>query len=371
MSQRPPVQPLRVSENQAAQAHRALALRASFALALVFGIGFGGWAGFRAADGKTAVGDLADLKPVHQEVLADADASPAPRPSLGEIEFEEPLPESSPVFLPLGSLPDDTEASVEVSEPSDASPMTSLMTSLMTGEPRVRIALVIDDLGLDQERAREIANLPARMTLSYLTYADNLQDQTDYAWKKGHEIFAHVPMQPAGDADPGPNALMVWQTRREIHQILEESLPKFSHLSGVNNHMGSLFTANEMSMSWFMADVEARGLYYLDSVTAPRSRGASVAAAFGLPEVKRDVFIDHHLKGDGEGIAQELLAIEALARQRGEVIAIGHPYPGTLDALRAWIPAARERGIEFVAVSDLDRVRGGGRPSVLVRASEQ
>jgi hypothetical protein len=231
-----------------------------------------------------------------------------------------------------------------------------------------RIAIIIDDLGLNQARARRIADLEVPLTLSWLPYAEDIREQTRYGFERGHQIFAHVPMQPGGDEDPGPNALMTFHGKTEIKALLDNQLSEFTGLTGINNHMGSRFTANAMSMTWFMAEVKARKLLFVDSVTSGRSEGANVARAHGLPFLQRDFFIDHEAKGNAVLIAKRLADLEALARARGEVVAIGHPYAVTIEGLEAWIPEAKARGIEFITVS---RLKAAGAPAEPVLVARQ
>lgn len=228
---------------------------------------------------------------------------------------------------------------------------------ILAGPAKARIAIIIDDLGLHSGRAKQISELPVPMTLSWLPYAEQLRSQTQYAFERGHQIFAHVPMQPGGDEDPGPNALMTWHGKSEIKTLLDIQLAEFTELSGINNHMGSRFTSNAMSMSWLMAEVKARDLLFVDSLTSGKSQGASVAKAYGLPFLRRDFFIDHDAKGNAALIEKRLAALEALALERGEVVAIGHPYEVTIAGLQQWIPAAKGRGIEFITVSRLTAAR--------------
>jgi hypothetical protein len=49
---------------------------------------------------------------------------------------------------------------------------------------------------------------------------------------------------------------------------------------------------------------------------------------------------------------QLLIAIHG-AREKGEAIAIGHPHPATLQALRDVLPEAKKQGVRLVLVSDL------------------
>lgn len=281
-----------------------------------------------------------------------ADLEPAP------IAFHgEPAPERL----------DETLLAV-LEQPTDAG-KPEAVAALPPGQPAARIAIIIDDLGLHVDRGRKLADLGVPLTLSWLPYAENLKVQTQYGYERGHQIFAHVPMQPGGDEDPGRDALMIFHGKTEIKDLLDSQLSEFTGLSGINNHMGSRFTSNRMSMTWFMAEVKARDLLFVDSLTSSRSEGANVAKAHGLPFLQRDFFIDHEAKGNAGLITRRLEDLEALALERGEVVAIGHPYAVTIAGLEAWIPGARARGIEFITVSRLKAAERRG-DAVLVAQRE-
>jgi len=92
-------------------------------------------------------------------------------------------------------------------------------------------------------------------------------------------------------------------------------------------------------------------LFFIDSKTSPDSVGQRVAAAQGVPTAARDVFLDNQENVEySEGQLREAAAI---ARRTGSAIAIGHPRPTTLAAVRALIPEFQAEGIEFVLASDL------------------
>ena len=84
----------------------------------------------------------------------------------------------------------------------------------------------------------------------------------------------------------------------------------------------------------------------------PALRDALDARQNGVPAGFRNVpFLD-----DVENVAaietQINLAMRG-AREKGEAIAIGHPHPATLEALRAMLPKARSQGVRLVYVSEL------------------
>jgi hypothetical protein len=216
------------------------------------------------------------------------------------------------------------------------------------------IAIVIDDMGLDRRHSDEATALPAPLTLSFMTYADDLPAQVGAARAHRHEIMLHVPMEPQGAGiDPGPNALKIGLDEDEIRRRMTWDLARIDGIVGINNHMGSRFTEWPQGMAPVLAMLRERGLFFLDSRTTPRSVGIDLAVDIGLPHAARDIFLD----GDpsDSSVAAELAKTEAVARRNGSAIAIGHPHGPTLAELRRWLPAAEARGFHLVPVSAIVR----------------
>jgi len=215
---------------------------------------------------------------------------------------------------------------------------------------RPMIAIVIDDVGLNMQRVEELNNLPALLTLSFLPYAPGLQKKVDISRQRGNEVMLHLPMEPTnGDVNPGPDALLTSLDDTELLRRTQLNLDRFTGYVGVNNHMGSRFTADERAMAIVMDEMAKRGLLFLDSKTTAASKGYRLAVERGMPSVKRDYFIDHVI--DETAILAQLAKVEASAMQRGVVIAIGHPHPETIRVLQKWVPDATRKGFLFVPVS--------------------
>src|SRR5262249_50982981 len=68
--------------------------------------------------------------------------------------------------------------------------------AVLDPQTRPMIAIVIDDLGLDRRNADRVVQLPGPLTLSFMTYANDLPAQTRAAHAAGHELLVHVPMEP-------------------------------------------------------------------------------------------------------------------------------------------------------------------------------
>ncbi|MGD1880062.1 MAG: divergent polysaccharide deacetylase family protein [Kiloniellaceae bacterium] len=219
------------------------------------------------------------------------------------------------------------------------------------------IAIVLDDVGVNRRGAKNAIALPGPLTLSFMTYADGLAKMTAEARQAGHELLLHVPMQPmSGTMDPGPNVLRDDLPRAELLQRLGWDLSRFDGFVGINNHMGSRFTASAEGMALVMRELKARGLLFLDSLTAANSVAGRQAAEHGVPYAVRDVFLDN-APDDLAAIHRQLSILEQTARERGYAIGIGHPHDGTVTALTQWIPEMQKRGFALVPISAIVRYR--------------
>jgi polysaccharide deacetylase 2 family uncharacterized protein YibQ len=220
----------------------------------------------------------------------------------------------------------------------------------LPADGRPMIAILIDDVGVARHNTELVMALDPSVTLSFMTYAGDAPAQVAAARTRGHEIMLHLPMEPLDHGDnPGPNALVVGLPAAELERRIGWGLGRFEGFVGVNNHMGSRFTANREGMAALMAALKQRGLLFVDSRTTASSVGAEMARLHGVPAASRDVFLDNEV--DAGDIEARLAETERRARAQGAAIAIGHPHPETIATLRRWIPQAQARGFVLVPVS--------------------
>jgi polysaccharide deacetylase 2 family uncharacterized protein YibQ len=305
-------------------------------------------------------------------MLAGGPAAP-PKPVKVAAPLTAPAVESPPA--PVATT--EPEPGVPFDEPEPASPEPPPQVSVLPppipppagGQPpwlknavpapptagRPAIAIVIDDLGLDRKRSARTVKLPAPLTLAWLPYAQDLREQTRTARAAGHELLLHIPMEPSVQADPGPEALLVRLSHDEIQRRFNQALASFDGYVGVNNHMGSRFTADRGAMAPVLAEVRRRGLLWLDSRTSPSAVPATLASELKMPFAGRDVFLDN--VETVSAVRAQLAKAEAVARHQGFAIAIGHPHDSTLEALASWLPDVQKRGFVLVPVSAVVRAR--------------
>ncbi len=293
-------------------------------------------------------------KRIYEESLRSQPEAQRPDPNMAPPApvVRAPVPETPPVDAPVS-------APQSAVSPQRAAPPERWLAFAVPGPEasnRPMIALVFDDLGIDQVRSRRTIDLPAPLTLALLPYGYNLRDMARAARAKGHEIMVHVPMAPEDlSVDPGPNALQKELGPAEILRRLDWDLSQFDGYIGINNHMGSRFTADRESMRLVINELKRRGLVFMDSVTTRETAGYHLAAELGVPYAVRDVFLDHEIEPDF--IRRQLQRVEETARQQGHAIAIGHPHDETLEVVAEWLKTAEARGFDLVPVSAIIRRR--------------
>jgi polysaccharide deacetylase 2 family uncharacterized protein YibQ len=121
---------------------------------------------------------------------------------------------------------------------------------------------------------------------------------------------------------------------------------------GINNHMGSRFTQNSEAVKVFMKLIRTGEMFFLDSRTSQNSVGFKIAREMGVRTANRNVFLDN--VRDRQKIKIQLRKLLDIAERRGQAIAIGHPYPETLQALKELRREISSRAI-VVGVSELVR----------------
>ncbi|MEZ5833128.1 MAG: divergent polysaccharide deacetylase family protein [Dongiaceae bacterium] len=349
-----------------------------FACGILIGLALGVGAAFYLGGFDLSLRDKGGVK------ITTLNANPVQKPAQKAPAISAPKPAPAPQIVETASTPSPTlgeEAKVETPDVSDKSapaPETEVaaISPMLPGRGaheaawiknsvafvappgRPLIAVVLDDVGVARNHAELAIDLPSVITLSFMTYADGVADMAARARAKGHELMLHVPMEPLdGDVDPGPQVLKVGTSEGELLKRLSWDLDRFPGYVGINNHMGSRFTQDERGMSVVLRELKRRGLLFLDSRTIATTIGDKLAARMGVAHVMRDVFLDNEM--DESAVIGQLMQAEKIAAGKGQAIAIGHPHPATIAAIRAWMPQAAARGFVIVPLSVVAKLRLG------------
>jgi polysaccharide deacetylase 2 family uncharacterized protein YibQ len=235
--------------------------------------------------------------------------------------------------------------------PAASSPSASATPSAQTGAPR--LAIIIDDCGQWPDTERGFIALPAALTLSVLPhvrYGAQIARDADAA---GKGVMLHLPMEPRSGADPGPGRITTTMDDGAIARQVSDDLADVPLAAGVNNHEGSRATADDRVMRDVSAVLAKRHVFFIDSRTGSDTVAERDASAAGVPTARRDVFLDD--VADVDATKSQLRRAAEIAKTNGSAIAIGHPRPTTLIAVRTLLPELERDGIVFVLARDLVR----------------
>jgi polysaccharide deacetylase 2 family uncharacterized protein YibQ len=240
-----------------------------------------------------------------------------------------------------------------LAEPSEApeatSPAPGTTSAAPTATPRAgapRLAIIIDDCGQWPDTEHGFIALRAALTLSVLPhvrYGTQIAHDADAA---GKGVMLHLPMEPLSGADPGPGRITVAMNDGAIAAQVRDDLASVPLAAGVNNHEGSRATADDRVMRAVAAVLAERHLFFIDSRTGSASVAQRDTSAAGVPTAGRDVFLDN--VADVDATEAQLRRAAQLAKSQGSAIAIGHPRPTTLIAVRTLLPELERDGIQLV-----------------------
>jgi uncharacterized protein len=220
-------------------------------------------------------------------------------------------------------------------------------------EKTIFVAIVIDDLGQDLAPARDVLALPAKITCAIMPGLAQSRKVAELAARSKREVLLHLPMEPKDrNLKASPGTLSSDMTPMDFLTTISDDVASVPGAVGVNNHEGSALTENKEAMKFLMAELKARNLLFLDSLTNPKSVAYATAKEFGLKAAKRDVFLDNESDNAGY-IGKQLEELARIAKEHGHAIGIGHPHPATISALRKWLADADKQGIAIVPVSRL------------------
>jgi hypothetical protein len=219
--------------------------------------------------------------------------------------------------------------------------------------PLAKLAIVIDDFGLDKEIAKKFLDLPLSITFSVLPHQPHSKEIAQLVHSRRRQVMLHLPMEPQGypKTKPGAGSLLLTMSSSRIKETISASLESHPHVAGVNNHMGSKFTEDEGSMRIVMKELTHRKLFFLDSFTSPKSVGYSLAKEFKIPAGRRDIFLDHEISETA--IRAQLKKAIRKARVEGSAIAIGHPHEATLRVLASEAQRFKEEKVAVVPAGEL------------------
>lgn len=218
-------------------------------------------------------------------------------------------------------------------------------------EIKGRLAIVIDDCGSDMKTLEGLNKLPIPLTYAVMPNKPHTSESAESGYDAGRKIFVHLPMEAMHIGSSEKTYIAKDMSDKEVKETANDLLDQVPHAVGMNNHQGSLATADPRLMKDVMAVLKQRHLAYLDSRTNKESVGEQTASAAGISTTRNNLFIDNDK--DVELIKNRLRQGGQIAKSNGSAVVIGHCRPYTLQAIKESIDELHKEGIDIVFVTDL------------------
>lgn len=295
--------------------------------------------------------------------LLERPKKPTPVKPAGKPRVEQPPPQAK---LPEKTLPTEKPAKLtEPAKPEKPSKPVPVQEGDTTTAPIVKppvatgegtIAIIIDDMGSSLKEVRDLMAIGVPLTFSVIPGLREANQVAETAHAGGYDVMLHIPMEPQDYPTRRleSNGLLTAYSGDEIEKRMRGYFQTVPHAIGANNHMGSRFTEDRDKMRIVLEMLKSKRMFFVDSMTTPRSVGLSLSRELGLNATARSApFLDN--SQDVAAVKLQLGALERLARKRGSAIGICHPHRATIQALAEELPRLQSRGIRFVQVSRLVR----------------
>jgi len=206
------------------------------------------------------------------------------------------------------------------------------------------LAIIMDDVGT-RSQVNAIKSLNFPLTMSFLPPSKARPNSAKLAAKE-QLYMVHLPLEAQSFSAEEPNTLRITDSQEIISRRIREIKEQFPKVLYINNHTGSKFTADELSVNRLIFALNTNNISFIDSRTTAQTKVPKVLESFGLPYVARDVFLDHHM--DKEYIKNQIKKAIKVAKNHGSAIAIGHPHANTILALNESKEILKEVNLVYI-----------------------
>jgi len=210
-----------------------------------------------------------------------------------------------------------------------------------------RLAIIMDDIG-NAKQVRSFQKIPFAMTPSIFPATSKHEDTPLFA-KKFKCYMVHMPMEAFHFAHPEENTLEVTDSSEVIEKKIAAMHKDFPDAVAINNHTGSKFTSDSEAMDRLFCVLDKYDISFIDSRTAPHTKGKETGKLHKRVVLERHVFLDN--EPDVPYILNQLKKAVRYAKKHGEAIAICHPRPETFQALKE--AASLLKGVKMVTIDEL------------------
>lgn len=263
------------------------------------------------------------------------------------------------VVAPGVSVPVDrnTSASEKITHPSIVKTSVSIVTrpygKMFVPKHKGTLIFVFDDAGNNLKQLAPFLKLPFPCTIAVLPGLQYSKETANRIRAAGKDVILHQPMQALNlSVNPGPGAIVKGMSAEAIKTLLLKNLAEVGPVVGMNNHEGSLITADRTSMETVLDVVREQRIFFLDSRTNADTVAPILAREKNMTIWERAVFLDN--SQDQASIIEAVQSGMKIAENKGAAIMIGHIWSNDLaNILNEMYPELVSQGFSLSTIAEI------------------
>ncbi|MHB8733207.1 MAG: divergent polysaccharide deacetylase family protein [bacterium] len=217
------------------------------------------------------------------------------------------------------------------------------------GTTHPRVAIVFEHAGASLDDLKPIYAMHRPFGLGIFPHQRYSAQIVRDAIAHGLTPLLHLPLESVNAADVGPVGGIVWvrMADGQIARTVAGDLDSVPGVVGVSSHAGSRATADRRVMTAVMKVLKARGLWFQENRTTPRSVALDAAREAGV----RSVLVTTYLDDPPTNIDGKVRALLRTAVRQGWAVAGAHITTGAPEIVARHLGEFQDAGVVFVPIT--------------------
>jgi hypothetical protein len=215
------------------------------------------------------------------------------------------------------------------------------------------VVIIIKGLGLSSSSTREALDLPKEITMGFSPYSPSLDEWVKKSKELGHESILNIPMETKDyrTDNPGPYSLLAQSSAQDNATRLKMLLGLTKDYNAIYSESSEAFTSSADNIKPVLEILKKENKYFVYGGGYANYALIQVANGIDYPILVNDLVLDDDISTSA--INEKFNEIEKIAKDKGYVVVMAHPYPITLRMLTTWLQKMPEKGLLVSPISKL------------------
>lgn len=215
------------------------------------------------------------------------------------------------------------------------------------------VAILVANLGLNEEATRTVINLPINLSFGFSPYGYDLEKWNSNFDLSNRDIFINLPLEnkTIPEDNPGPYGLATGYSPSQNIDNLYWLSGRMLDVKGFYAVGPETFFGDSDYTDNFVAEMAKQPLIMLYGNQIPPSNLTNAIAKHRVPFIQVKNFIDESLTE--AAIIESLQLLEAEARKGNMAVGIAQPYPITINAISKWHQSIKGVDVVLLSISEL------------------